>query len=181
MDHLKILLSPGSYFHSDHRIMEHNNSPIYLQAFQNNYLIAKYQLPIPRKLSLCIPKVIKESWGNLPDIAWRLGILGVDTKHHPYLLTDDDIELRNNMLPKFKYILQKYKEKYVTPNYIMAFGALQLVETIIFFDTTLKSRAERVFSQRVMNIMRTLQCARLPFNLIEMVCYHVKSKKNTLA
>ncbi|CNF07890.1 type III secretion apparatus protein OrgA/MxiK [Yersinia nurmii] len=179
MDYMKILLSPGSYFHPDHIMIEHKKSPIYLQAFQNNYLISKYRLPIPCELSLCIPRVIKESWGNLQDIAWKLGTLRVDTKHHLYLLTYDDIELRNNILPKFKYILQKYKEKHITPNHIMAFGARQLVETIIFFDATLKSRAEHVFSQRVIDIMGTLQCARLPFNLIEMVCYHVKSKKNT--
>ncbi|MCK8540463.1 hypothetical protein [Yersinia ruckeri] len=174
MQDLQILLSPGSYFHHDHMNRPYHGLSGMLQAIQNQYLIEKFQLPLPEKMTSNLPPMIKKSWGNLHEIAWGLGLLSLDTTHCPYFLSPADVEMRKYVLAETRStLLMAEKISTVTPNHIVAAGAVQIIDLISLFDPMLKSRSEYMFSNQVRRLLGSFYFPRQPYNVVEKVCHYV--------
>ncbi|EEP98186.1 hypothetical protein yruck0001_28690 [Yersinia ruckeri ATCC 29473] len=85
-----------------------------------------------------------------------------------------DVEMRKYVLAETRStLLMAEKISTVTPNHIVAAGAVQIIDLISLFDPMLKSRSEYMFSNQVRRLLGSFYFPRQPYNVVEKVCHYV--------
>ncbi|WP_369309467.1 hypothetical protein [Providencia rettgeri] len=170
-----IILAPGDYFHPEFSREDYHLLPPLLQGKHNQYLIKRYQLPLPKGQTLLLPKLLLQHWKQLPTIAVHLGAL-LQMGPQPW---SEKFANRKTLEQYFNQPLNSHEILGCNkPETLIVLGAAQVLSYLAPFGYLYTERAKYMFSQDIQKLITTHTKAMLPWNIIEETCHYVSRNRD---